>query len=118
ENREWKAALNERFGFALGSLQGTNDPATMMAVLPQADDIVVALVRQYDRAGVIPPDDDPALERDTDQEWMRALLACAAAAYPFVGLALEAQRGTAAQSPTGPEPTNSPQPSGAGALAT
>lgn len=125
ENRSWKEALNERMGTALGTVQGTSDPGAIMTVLAAAGDIVVELVRLYDRQGVIPPDDSPALERDTDQEWLTALLACGAAAYPFVGLALEAQRQSSAQpepqSPTttpGPEPTNSRPPNGDGVPAT
>ena len=123
QNRAWKERLTGELGGLFGSVQGSNDGGAIMAVLATAGDLVVELVRAYDVTGVIPPDDSPELERDTDQEWLRALLACGAAAYPFVGLALEAQRQAGVEppslpTPTGAEPTNGQQPSMAGAHGT
>jgi hypothetical protein len=120
QNRAWKAAMEERLGSVVGGIQGSSDPATIMRVLSTSGDTVPELVRLYDQSGVLPDDDDPALEYDTDIEWLRALLAVASAAYPFVGLALEAQRLGQQQTPPaptnghGPEPMSSPPTSMAG----
>lgn len=124
QNRRWKDQLNDRLGGAFAGLKTLDDPGAVMQALDGVGDLVPELVREYDQTGVIPPDDDPALERDTDREWLQALLACAAAAYPFVGLALEAQRqqptvapqpGDASPPTTiGHEPTNSQPASGDG----
>jgi hypothetical protein len=121
-NRAWKERLTLRVNALLSNVQGQSDAGAIMAALADASDTVVELVREYDHTGVIPPDEDDALEHDTDQEWLAALLQCGAAAYPFVGLALQAQRQApepTSLSPTpGPEPTNGRQPSTAGARAT
>jgi hypothetical protein len=122
-NRAWKEQLNGSLGLVLSTVQGTNDPGAIMATLAAASDTVVELVRAYDHTGVIPPDDAPELEEDTDEEWLAALLTCGAAAYPFVKLALQAQRQVPQPEPSpampnGHAPTNGQQPNTAGARVT
>jgi hypothetical protein len=115
ENRAWKEQLNDRLSAVLGGLSASDEPSVIFSALASADDAVVDLVRAYDASHVIPPDDE--LANDTDAEWLRALLAMAAAAYPFVGLALEAMRPNPSRTAS-PESMSSQPQNGAGSPTT
>lgn len=113
ENRVWKASMNAKLEGLFQSMTDESTAGQVMETLMTGDEAIVALVREYDRDNLIPPDEE--LERDTEAEWLSAFLLCVAASHPFVGLVLSGEptpETARSQTPTnGHEPTSSPRPS-------
>lgn len=113
DNRVWKQLMSDRLEGLFGDMNDEASSGQVMETLMTGDEVIVELVRAYDKQNRIPPDDD--LKNDTDAEWLSAFLVCVAASHPFVGLVLSGETPIRKPNPPTPmnghAPTSSPRPS-------
>lgn len=118
ENRAWRELASTHLGQLTGGLASISDTASILARIASATDSQMALVRAYDKGGVLPD-----LEDVTEPELLRATFAVVAAAFPLAAAIIDqllsnpelAALVVAEMRKTDSEPTSSPPQPGAGA---
>lgn len=91
DNEAWTRLFNERMNDTLASLEANASPIAVLAFLQGMPDLQIALIRAYDKHGIL-PEDAWLRSNATAPQLITALLGVLAAAFPLAATLIELAR--------------------------